>query len=197
MRRFRFAAFAVAAVLALSAFLVSCGADENEIKTQVQQSFDAAMEAFKSGDVDSIKQYCDSVVVNDDTELRSVILSSLGNIEYSVNSITVNNGSSATVNADITMIDASKVMQKYVENIAAMVSSAEYQSKLDTMTKEDYDKLMDDELSKVLSGGEIPNVTKTVSVQMKKDGDSWKVDGSDLPDLLVTNTLNAIKQIKQ
>lgn len=197
MRKLRCAAFAAAAVLVLSAFLVSCGADEDEIKAQVQQSFDAAMEAFKSGDVDSIKQYCDSVAVNDDTELRSVILSSLGNIEYSVNSITVNSGTSVTVNADITLIDASKVMQKYVENIAAMVSSSEYQSKLDTMTKEDYDKLMDDELSKVLSGGEIPNVTKTVSVQMKKEGDSWKVDGSDLPDLLVTNTLNAIKQIKQ
>lgn len=88
-------------------------------------------------------------------------------------------------------------MQKYIENIAVMVSSPEYQNNLATMTKEDYQKLMDDQLANVLENGGVPNVTKTIDVNMKKEGGSWKVDGSALPELLVTNTLNAIEQIKQ
>ena len=59
---------------------------------------------------------------------------------YDINSVTASSAKKAVVNADITLIDASQVMQKYIENIAVMVSSPEYQNNLATMTKEDYQK---------------------------------------------------------
>ena len=177
--------------------LTSCGGNTEEARQEAEQAFSETMEAFKSGNVEQIKNYCDSVEINDNTDLRAAILSSLKNVTYDINSVTASSAKKAVVNADITLIDASQVMQKYIENIAAMVSSPEYQNNLATMTKEDYQKLMDDQLANVLENGGVPNVTKTIDVNMKKEGGSWKVDGSALPELLVTNTLNAIEQIKQ
>ena len=176
--------------------LTSCGGNTEEARQEAEQAFSETMEAFKSGNVEQIKNYCDSVEINN-TDLRAAILSSLKNVTYDINSVTASSAKKAVVNADITLIDASQVMQKYIENIAAMVSSPEYQNNLATMTKEDYQKLMDDQLANVLDNGGVPNVTKTIDVNMKKEGGSWKVDGSALPELLVTNTLNAIEQIKQ
>ena len=177
--------------------LTSCGGNTEEARQEAEQAFSETMEAFKSGNVEQIKNYCDSVEINDNTDLRAAILSSLKNVTYDINSVTASSAKKAVVNADITLIDASQVMQKYIENIAVMVSSPEYQNNLATMTKEDYQKLMDDQLANVLENGGVPNVTKTIDVNMKKEGGSWKVDGSALPELLVTNTLNAIEQIKQ
>ena len=177
--------------------LTSCGGNTEEARQEAEQAFSETMEAFKSGNVEQIKNYCDSVEIIDNTDLRAAILSSLKNVTYDINSVTASSAKKAVVNADITLIDASQVMQKYIENIAVMVSSPEYQNNLATMTKEDYQKLMDDQLANVLENGGVPNVTKTIDVNMKKEGGSWKVDGSALPELLVTNTLNAIEQIKQ
>lgn len=193
---FSCAALFLSLILIIGA-LTSCGGNTEEARQEAEQAFSETMEAFKSGDVEQIKKYCDSAEINDNTDLRAAILSSLKNVTYDINSVTASSAKKAVVNADITLIDASQVMQKYIENIAAMVSSPEYQNNLATMTKEDYQKLMDDQLTNVLENGGVPNVTKTIDVNMKKDGRSWKVDGSALPELLVTNTLNAIEQIKQ
>lgn len=193
---FSCAALFLSLILIIGA-LTSCGGNTEEARQEAEQAFSETMEAFKSGDVEQIKKYCDSAEINDNTDLRAAILSSLKNVTYDINSVTASSAKKAVVNADITLIDASQVMQKYIENIAAMVSSPEYQNNLATMTKEDYQKLMDDQLTNVLENGGVPNVTKTIDVNMKKDGGSWKVDGSALPELLVTNTLNAIEQIKQ
>lgn len=193
---FSCAALFLSLILIIGA-LTSCGGNTEEARQEAEQAFSETMEAFKSGDVEQIKKYCDSAEINDNTDLRAAILSSLKNVTYDINSVTASSAKKAVVNADITLIDASQVMQKYIENIAAMVSSSEYQNNLATMTKEDYQKLMDDQLTNVLENGGVPNVTKTIDVNMKKDGGSWKVDGSALPELLVTNTLNAIEQIKQ
>lgn len=193
---FSCAALLLSLVLIIGA-LTSCGGNTEAARQEAEQAFSETMEAFKSGNVEQIKNYCDSVEINDNTDLRAAILSSLKNVTYDINSVTASSAKKAVVNADITLIDASQVMQKYIENIAAMVSSPEYQNNLATMTKEDYQKLMDDQLANVLENGGVPNVTKTIDVNMKKEGGSWKVDGSALPELLVTNTLNAIEQIKQ
>lgn len=193
---FSCAALFLSLILIIGA-LTSCGGNTEEARQEAEQAFSETMEAFKSGDVEQIKKYCDSAEINDNTDLRAAILSSLKNVTYDINSVTASSAKKAVVNADITLIDASQVMQKYIENIAAMVSSSEYQNNLATMTKEDYQKLMDDQLTNVLENGGVPNVTKTIDVNMKKEGGTWKVDGSALPELLVTNTLNAIEQIKQ
>lgn len=197
MRKFKFVSKIFIAVLILALTFTSCGTNDEEVKTQAEQAFAEAMEAFKAGDADKINEYCKYANISDESELRSIILSSLKNVSYNINSVTANSSKSATIDVDITLIDASQVMSKYVENIVELVSSSEYQSKIDTMTKEDYDEMMNEELSEILQSGEIPNVTQNLSIIMVKEDGSWKVDGSELSQLLVTNTLDAITMIKQ
>ncbi len=197
MRKFKFVIKIFTAVLILALTFTSCGTNDDEVKAQAEQAFVETMEAFKAGDADKINEYCKYTNISDESELISIILSSLENVSYSINSVTVNSGKSATLDVDITLIDASQVMSKYVEKIVELVSSSEYQSKIDSMTKEDYDELMNEKLSEVLQNGEIPNVTQNLSIIMVKEDGSWKVDGSELSQLLVTNTLDAITMIKQ
>ncbi len=197
MKKIRNVVLVLLSVSVLALALSGCGGSAEEAEQEARQAFDSVMNAFVAGDVEKIKTYCDSSAINQESELRSIILSSLGNVTYTVNSAEAQNSKKVTVNADINLIDASQVMQKYIESIAAMISSDEYQSKLPTMTKEEYQEMMDGKLAEILSSGEMPSVTKNLSVIMVKSGDGWKVEGSELPDLLVTNTLNAINQIKQ
>lgn len=192
--------FAILLTLSIIILTMSaCGAKSNdEIKSEANAAFSSAMEAFKFGNVEEIKSFCISPdLVSDDTEIRSAILNSLSNITYDIKSSTVNDSKNVTVNADITMIDSSKVMEKYIENIVNLVSSSEYQNNLASMSREEYQSLMNQELEKVLSGGEVPNVTKNLNIEMRFDDGAWKINGSELTDLLITNTINAINQIRQ
>lgn len=177
----------------------SCGSKSNdEAESEAQAAFSSAIEAFKSGDVEQIKSLSLSPdTISDDTELRSLILSSLNNITYDIKSATASDGKNVIINVDITMIDSSKVMEKYIENIVSLVSSPEYQSNLSSMSREEYQNIMNQELQKVLTNGEIPNVTKNIDVNMRFDNGSWKINGSELTDLLISNTIDAISQIRQ
>ncbi len=184
-------AVAMAAVSVLA--LAACGGNDEEKVQQATQAFETVMDGFKSGDTAVIEEYVD---LGDDPELGSALAASLGNIAYEVKSVTVS-GNTATVNASITSIDSSRLMQKYIENVAALVSSPDYQSKVGTMTKEEYDALMNAQLISILSSGEVGTVTTDETIEMTKEDGEWKLSGSSLPDKLIGNTLSAIKQIKQ
>ena len=187
----KFLAVVMAAVSVLA--LAACGGNDEEKVQQATQAFETVMDGFKSGDTAVIEQYVD---LGDDPELGSALAASLGNIAYEVKSVTVS-GNTATVNASITSIDSSRLMQKYIENVAALVSSPDYQSKVGTMTKEEYDALMNAQLISILSSGEVGTVTTDETIEMTKEDGEWKLSGSSLPDKLIGNTLSAIKQIKQ
>lgn len=179
--------------------LASCGSGSiEEAKTEINHQFPQIIDSFKSGNIDSINTYSiNEVNIDDEDGLKTAILSSLSNIDYKINSVTPENGKNAVVNIDITMIDSSQVMEKYIQNIMTLVSSPEYQSLLSSLTKEDYAKMMDDELAKILASGELQTVTKTVDVNLQKSNDTWKLKDNSLADLLMNNTVNAINQIKQ
>ena len=187
----KFLAVVMAAVSVLA--LAACGGNDEEKVSQATQAFETVMDGLKSGDAAVIEEYVD---LGDDPELSAALAASLGNTDYEVKSVTVS-GNTATVNVSVTAIDSSQVMQKYIENVAALVSSPDYQSKVGTMTKEEYDALMNAQLISVLSSGEIPAVTTDETVELTKENGEWKLGDSSLPDKLIGNTLNAIKQIKQ
>ncbi len=178
--------------------ITSCGKTTEELEIEAQTAFSSVMEAFKSGDVEQIKSFCMSPdTISDDTEITSTILNSLKGITYDIKSTSADDRNNVTINAEITMIDSSKVMEKYIDNIVSLVSSPEYQSKLGTMSREDYQKIMIEEFEKALTNQDIPTVKKGVNVDMRYDNGTWKLNGSELTDLLITNTIDAINQIRQ
>lgn len=180
---------AAVSVLALAA----CGGNDEEKVQQATQEFETVMDGFKSGDAAVIGEYVD---LGGDPELSAALTASLGNIAFEVKSVQTD-GNKATVDASVTSLDTSQIMQKYIENVAALVSSPDYQSKVGTMTKEEYDALMNAQLINILSSGEIGTVTTEETIEMTKEDGQWKLSDSSLPDKLIGNTLNAIKQIKQ
>ncbi len=183
---------AVAAAASMLA-LASCGGNSGQKAQEAQQAFGAVIDDFKSGDTAAIEEYVD---VSVDPQLSAALAASLGNIAYEVKSVEVN-GNKATVEASVTSLDTSQIMQKYIEGVAALVSSPDYRSKIDTMTKEEYDALMNEQLEKILSSGEIGTVTSDETIEMKNEDGVWKLSDSSLPDKLIGNTLSAIEQIKQ
>ncbi len=187
----KFLAVVMAAVSVLA--LAACGGNDEEKVQQATQEFETVMNGFKSGDAAVIGEYVD---LGGDPELSAALTASLGNITFEVKSVQTD-GNKATVDASVTTIDSSQVMQKYIENVAALVSSPDYQGKVGTMTKEEYDALMNAQLISILSSGEIGTVTTDETIEMTKENGQWKLSDSSLPDKLIGNTLNAIKQIKQ
>ncbi len=187
----KFLAVVMAAVSVLA--LAACGGNDEEKVSQATQAFGTVMDGFKSGDAAVIGEYVD---LGDDPELSAALTASLGNINFEVKSVQAD-GNKATVDASVTSLDTSQVMQKYIESVAALVSSPDYQSKVGTMTKEEYDALMNAQLINILSSGEIGTVTTDETIEMTKENGQWKLSDSSLPDKLIGNTLNAIKQIKQ
>lgn len=189
----------VAAItLSIVILMTSCGKSNSEIENEATTAFETIINAFKSGDSQQIKSLCitpDSL--GEDTEIKSAILSSLKNITYEIKNVTVTDSKNASINVDITVIDSSKIMEQYIQNIIALVSSSEYQSKLSSMEREEYQDIMNNEFKKVLNSGEIPTITKNIDVDMRFDDGKWKLHGAALTDLLVTNTVNAVSQIKQ
>ncbi len=174
--------------------LASCGGGNSaESAQEAQQAFGAVMDGFKSGDTAAIEEYVD---LSADPELSAALAASLGNISYDIKSVSAN-GNTATVDVSVTSLDTSQVMQKYIESVAALVSSPDYQSKVGTMTKEEYDALMNEQLENILSSGEIGTVTTDETIEMSKEDGEWKLSDSALPDKLIGNTLSAIDQIKQ
>ena len=189
----KFLGIMMAAIIAMTA-LSSCGKSDEENMSEASSAFTEIMDAFKAGDIAEIEKYTE---LGDDEALSAALLASLSNFEWSDAVFTPNGSNSVTVDANITVLDPSQIMQKYVTGIAALVSSPEYQSQIDTMTKEDYNELMNGQLISILESGEIPTVTESISVDMVKNGGVWQLKDSRLPDRLIGNTLSAIKQIKQ
>lgn len=181
------------ALAALSVFaLASCG-NEAEKAEEAKQALTDVMEGFKSGDEEIVGRYAD---LSSDPDLASLLTSSLENMSYEIKSVTVD-GNKAEVELSLTTVDSTQIMQKYIESVAAMVSGEDYQSRIDTMTKEEYDKLMDEQLENILTGGEVGTVTSDEKVSLTKENGEWKLGDSSLGDKLLGNTLSAIKQIKQ
>ena len=189
----KFFGIMMAVIIAMTA-LTSCGKSDEESAKEMGVSFMNIMNAFKSGDVNMIENYTD---LGDDEALISALAASLANLDWKVNDTTINSGKSATLDVDVTMLDASQIMQKYITNVSTLVSSPDYQSKLASITKEEYDELMNAQLISVLESGEIPVITENVTVEMVKQNGEWQLTDSSLPDKLIGNTLSAIKQIKQ
>ena len=187
----KFLAVVMAAVSVLA--LAACGGNDEEKVQQATQDFETVMDGFKSGDAAVIGEYVD---LGDDPELSAALTASLSNITFEVKSVQAD-GNKATVDERMLETSVCRDMQKYIENVAALVSSPDYQSKIGTMTKDEYDALMNAQLISVLSSGEIPAVTTDETVELTKENGEWKLGDSSLPDKLIGNTLNAIKQIKQ
>ncbi len=165
---------AIIMVLFLSVGLVGCNAVEEATK-----AFDEMMAAFKSGEKEKIFEYYnfeeESKIIDDmvSDEFYSVVLSTLSKMDYKIKNTEKIDGSTVKFTVDLTTIDFSKVMELYINKIMEMVASPEYQAKVSSMTKEEYQKELTDKMVEVIESPDMTTKENQVELTMNKVNGTW------------------------
>lgn len=182
----------------LLVFLTGCGA-----KGDAETAFGAMMDTFKTGDAEVIKPYYDfhqeSQFVNPDVsaEMLQVVLDTMKEMEYQVESVEKIDGANVKITAQVTTLDFSQVINLYIERLLTLVADEEYQAQVAGMSQADYQKLLADQMAEILTAEEIAAEEKTVSVTMVKQDDAW-VPGGDKDAFfgaLFGNLINAVNSL--
>ena len=175
-------AAALSAVL-ICAAMTGCGRSNDELTAEATTEFESLMQTFQTGDVEQIKQADKSGDIAEDlneitnANLTAAIFGALKNMTYTINSTTVTDDSDVRFNVTLNTINSSLVMQEYISSITTLVASPEYQAQLATMTKEDYDNLMSEQMINIINSGTIPTVENTVDVTLSSENGSWQIGG--------------------
>ncbi len=169
----------VSAVLVLTVALSGCVVSEAEAK----KAFVSMMDAFKTCNSDVIDDYYSfSAVTNyideaEGEEYRDAILTTLSKMDYKVNSAKSTNDTTVIINADITTLDFSEIIESFVGEVMETVDSREYQLKVKSMTPDEYKSQMAEIMVDAINESDGKTVTKTVEVMMVKSGDEWVLGG--------------------
>lgn len=150
-------------------------------------SFGEIMEAFKSGKESEITKYYKTEnfekLTNNDENLEKLLnatLNELSKMTYSVNSVTEVGNREVAISVDVTNINSAEVMQIYVSEVMAIVKSPEYQAKVNTMTQEEYKKIINDKMIEILSRDNIPMSTNTIAVKMIKSRGHYSIEDPNM-----------------
>ena len=155
--------------------LAGCGA-----KSDATKAFDTMMAALKSGEKEQIAPYYDfgandQVVAENKDVLEKEILKTLTKMDYKVTSSEKIDGNKVKLKIDVTTLDFSEVMNRFVEKIMALVSAEDYQARVGSMSQEEYQGLLAEQMLDVLNQEDIPTVEETLEVTMEKESGSWKL----------------------
>ncbi len=204
MRKFKVIkalAAALSAVL-ICAAMTGCGRSDEELTAEATTEFESLMQTFQTGDVEQIKQADKSGDIAENlneianANLTAAIFGALKNMTYTVNSTTVTDDSDVRFNVTLNTINSSLVMQEYISSITTLVASPEYQAQLATMTKEDYENLMSEQMINIINSGTIPTVENTVDVTLSLDNGSWEIKDSDeFMGLIYENVVDVLDEI--
>ncbi len=180
------------------AFLTGCGA-----KGDAETAFDTMMKTFQTGNAEAILPYYDfeqeSQFVNPDAseEMLRVVLATLQDMKYHVESVEKIDGANVRMIARVTTLDFSQVMNLYIERLLTMVEDQEYQGQVPGMSQTDYQKRVADQMAEILTSEELGTVEKTVTLTMVKENDTW-VPGGDKEDFygaLFENLIGAVNSL--
>ncbi len=169
----------VSVVLVMILMLSGCIASE----MGARDAFDGMMDAFKECNREEIESYYSFNAVTNyideasGEEYRDAILSTLSKMNYKINSAKAVNDTTVIINADITTIDFSEIINNYIEEIVKTVESKEYQLKVKSMTAEEYKAKMAEKMVDAINESSGTTITKTVEVMMVKSGDEWVLGG--------------------
>ncbi len=187
-------------ILVLLLCLTGCGADHGDAET----AFNTMMNTFKTGDVEAIKAYYDfsqeSKFVNSDVsdEMVQMVFDTMKEMEYQVENVEVVDDNTVRISTVVTTLDFSQVINLYMEQLIFMVEGEEYQNSLSEMEQEDYQELIAEQMTEILSSEDIDTEEKTVTVTMLKQEDGTWVPGEEKQELcgvLFENLLESVNSL--
>lgn len=152
-------------------------------KNDAKDSFANMMNAFKECNREEINKYYSFSAVTtyideaSGEEYQEAVLSTLKSMDYKINSVKDAGENAIVINADITTLDYSKIIEKYIEDVMELVESKEYQVQIKSMTADDYKALMAKKMVDAISESSSEKVTNTVDVLMIRSDNKWILGG--------------------
>lgn len=152
-------------------------------KNDAKNSFVNMMNAFKECDREEINKYYSFSAVTtyideaSGEEYQEAVLSTLKSMDYKINSVKDAGENAIVINADITTLDYSKIIEKYIEDVMELVESKEYQVQIKSMTADDYKALMAKKMVDAISESSSEKITNTVDVLMIRSDNKWILGG--------------------
>ena len=168
----------VTAMLCFSA--VGCGAKGET----AEEAVTAALTAMKNLDQETFSKYVD-FEVPDSQEGAEEVKAMLENLSFQITS-SEETEDSATVQADITNIDMSAVMQTYIGKAFALAFSGDGTE----LTEEDASKM----LMESIAENKENLVTTPVTIQLKKVEGNWKIDMDDSLQAAIYGGLSGLEE---
>ena len=141
------------------------------------------MNAFKDCNKEEINKYYSFSAVTayidkaSGKDYEDAVLSTLKSMDYSINSISDAGENAMVINVEITTLNFSKIIEKYIDDIMDLVESKEYRLKVNSMTPDEYKTLMAKKMVDAVSESTNEKVTRTIDVLMIKSGDNWVLGG--------------------
>ncbi len=150
-------------------------------KTQpdAQQAFAQTMQALSSGDLDAVNIYfpLDDFEIFKEAENRQELLLALINTMQKT-SYTIfqeeKTHKEVRLHTLISSPDNGQILKKYLESLSSMVASKEYQQKIDSMTKTEYQTMAADKLIQILKDP-LPVSDHTLDITMIKTKGEWRI----------------------
>lgn len=184
-------------LILLLSVLAGCGAQERAV-----QAFCDRMENLSSGEKMQVERYFDLSDELEDfrgsnkQELENAILTALKKIEYEVTSSEKLEGNHVKIEATITTLDAKETIGQFVNRVEALVMQQEYRNNMGNMKKEEYQKLLAEQMIAVLTQEDIPTSQTPVTVIMEKETFGWELQNEEafMNDIL-GNLLNALDSL--
>lgn len=167
---------AVCMVLVLLVALTGCGGTGD-----ATNALDSMMTALKSGEKSQIMQYYDfdaetePILAENKDELEQAILQTLTQMTYKVSAAEKVDKNTVKVSVEVTTLDFSEVMNRFVNKVMEMVASEEYQNEIGSMSQEAYQGKLAEQMLYVLAQNDIPTVSETLEVTMAKESGEWKM----------------------
>lgn len=163
-------------ILMLMLTLVGCGGESAE--QAVKNTFDA----IKLNDRETASKYInydellnvgesgEASLAEMDEESQEMAELILKHFDYKIISST-EKGDTAIVTAEITNVDMKTIMASFISEAFALAFSG--------MDEEQMAEEMSNKFTELINREDNETVTKTVDLNLTKDGDSWKIDMSD------------------
>lgn len=156
--------------------LTGCGA-----KSDATEAFETMMTAFMSGEREQIRPYYDfetateQMIAENKDELIEEMLKTLQKMEYKVLSSKKTDSTHVELRLEVTTLDSAEIINRFVEKMMVLVSNEDYQARVGSMSQEEYQGLLAEQMLSVLSQEDIPTVQETLEIGMEKQSGVWNI----------------------
>lgn len=147
----------------------------------VFSAFEDMMSDLGSGDKSKISQYYDfdnaNIGLRASDENRENLINAvcglLRQMSYSDYSLEKQNKSTYIITFKLTSANTSAITDAYVKKISGFVSTPEYQKKIANMSIDEYQNIMADQMTEILTYENISSFENEISLTMVKEDGKW------------------------